>query len=501
MLNWKVNIVSRLMAACFLYCIFLPFLSHASVTITIGNGSGLPGSQENQVLVSLENPDSAVKGVQVDICDVDDFLSCTGCETTGRASGLSCSMNDEQGNGCVRVLLFSLTGDLIDEGTGPIINLTYEVSADAPEEECRALQPEEVKISDESKSLPPEEITSVSGEFCFGDSTPTTTTTTEPTTTTTAPTTTTTAPTTTTTIFSSYKVYISPLSATLKSGAALQFNASTTYDEEEAEGIYTWQIVPESNIGSTINGDGLFVAGDNTADSDIEEIVKVTDIAHDNVSATATLTIKAREQSPPECAVTISPLSATIAQGDMLLFGASTTGDCDTPQFEWSLTSDTDNSSIEPLGDTCFYTAGVNYSNEPLTDVMVVTDTANDVSAEAEVTVIMPEESVNIKISPDSVWKSHWIPLPRLIFIEGEGTHFNASNTTITFEPPEAVFQLLTIVFNDIFIWDIILVMPGWLAGRENKTVTITVTTGDEAAQGNIEIKSLPLIFESEEKF
>jgi hypothetical protein len=31
--------------------------------------------------------------------------------------------------------------------------------------------------------------------------------------------------------------------------------------------------------------------------------------------------------------------------------------------------------------------------------------------------------------------------------------------------------------------------------------VTVTVTTGDEAVQGNIEIKSLPLIFESEEKF
>ena len=53
----------------------------------------------------------------------------------------------------------------------------------------------------------------------------------------------------------------------------------------------------------------------------------------------------------------------------------------------------------------------------------------------------------------------------------------------------------------NIGIWDIILVMPGRLTGKENKTVTVTVTTGDEAVQGNIEIKSLPLIFESEEKF
>jgi hypothetical protein len=72
MLNWKVNTVSRLMSACFLYCIFFPFLSHASVTLTIGDGSGDPGSTGNPVSISLDNPDVAVQGFQVDVCDAAD---------------------------------------------------------------------------------------------------------------------------------------------------------------------------------------------------------------------------------------------------------------------------------------------------------------------------------------------------------------------------------------------------------------------------------------------
>ena len=66
---------------------FSQLLCHASVTLTVGNGSGLPGSQGNQILVSLENPDGAVKGVQADICDVDDYLSLSS-KALDKAAGL-----------------------------------------------------------------------------------------------------------------------------------------------------------------------------------------------------------------------------------------------------------------------------------------------------------------------------------------------------------------------------------------------------------------------------
>ena len=132
-------------------------------TITMGNGSGLPGTQNSQVEISLQNPNDKSKGMQVDVCDVDDYLSCTVCETTGRASEFTCSFNELE-NGCVRIILFSF-GDLIDEGTGAILNLTYKVSEEAPAGECRNLNLENIQVTDENNN--PLEPTVIQGKFCF----------------------------------------------------------------------------------------------------------------------------------------------------------------------------------------------------------------------------------------------------------------------------------------------------------------------------------------------
>ena len=79
----------------------------------VGDGSALPGSTGSPVLVNLDNPSDGIKGIQVDVCDVDDFLSCTTCDTTERTTDFSCSTN-ELPNGCCRILLFSLGGDFIE---------------------------------------------------------------------------------------------------------------------------------------------------------------------------------------------------------------------------------------------------------------------------------------------------------------------------------------------------------------------------------------------------
>ena len=130
---------------CFLI-LYLP-LSHADVILTIGNGSGMPGSSNNPVEVSLENLDDPVRVVQLDICDVDDYLFCTTCETTERTFSFICEAY-EQKNGCVGVILFSPTCNLIDEDVGPIFTLKYNVSEEAPPGECRDLNPENVIVSD-----------------------------------------------------------------------------------------------------------------------------------------------------------------------------------------------------------------------------------------------------------------------------------------------------------------------------------------------------------------
>lgn len=259
------------------------------VTLTIGDGSGLPGSSGNPVEVSLENPNDKVNGLQVDICDVDDYLSCTACETAARTSVFSCSI-EEQKDGCCRVIIISFASDSIEEGTGPIFTITYDVTGEAPAGECRDLNPEGVKVSDEIGEISPEDVITEPGEFCFSSSSTTTTTTT-----------------TTTTIPS-------------------------------------------------------------------------------------------------------------------------------------------------------------------------------------------------INVSPDPIWKSHWILLPYLMVIAGEGTHFNFFNTTLAYEPSGVVFPFLPLIWSELYIWDIILVMPSWLAGEEDQMVTVTVTTEteNEVVKGDFEIKSLPFIFDQE---
>ena len=56
-------------------------------------------------------------------------------------------------------------------------------------------------------------------------------------------------------------------------------------------GIYEWEIVPASTIGSTVDN-GIVKTGLNLTGSEVLEHVKVTDIAHNNATASATISVK-----------------------------------------------------------------------------------------------------------------------------------------------------------------------------------------------------------------
>ena len=130
------------------------------IIIAVGNGSASPGTENVSVNVSMDNADP-IKGIQMDICDQGDNLICTGCETTARASDFQCITN-ELDHGCVRLVLISFEGDLIDVGTGPLFSLSYDVADDAPSE-CISLTPEGTNVSDEN-TIPVSATTEV-GEF------------------------------------------------------------------------------------------------------------------------------------------------------------------------------------------------------------------------------------------------------------------------------------------------------------------------------------------------
>jgi hypothetical protein len=160
-----ISFIQLVIGLCFLTSP-LSLSQAADVTLTVGDGLGLPGSSEN-IVVSLDNLHDKVKGVQVDVCDAGDYLSCTECETTERTSGYDCSTN-ELDDGCCRVILIHFTSGLIEKGTGPAFTLKYDVSVGVPGGECRDLNPKELKVSDESGNpFPSSDIASGSGEFCF----------------------------------------------------------------------------------------------------------------------------------------------------------------------------------------------------------------------------------------------------------------------------------------------------------------------------------------------
>ncbi len=82
--------------------------------------------------------------------------------------------------------------------------------------------------------------------------------------------------------------------------------------------------------------------------------------------------------------------------------------------------------------------------------------------------------------------------------IAGNNTHFKRFNSRLSFEPPLMVFPCFPIVWDEIYIWNFIWVMPGWLAGFEDQTVTATVTTGDEVVSDDFTISLLPFILDQE---
>jgi hypothetical protein len=95
----------------------------------------------------------------------------------------------------------------------------------------------------------------------------------------------------------------------------------------------------------------------------------------------------------------------------------------------------------------------------------------------------------SINISPNPIWKTHWIPLPCLIMIAGNKTNFVVLKTELLYEPSGAVFSFFPLVVNKLYIWDLVWVMPGWLTGFEDETVSLTVTTDSEVMEDNFKIK------------
>ena len=160
----KHMIVGMLLTFSFYFMVAPPLLIHAAdVTLTVGNGSGFPGSPDNVVEVSLDNPSDIVKGLQVDIGS---HFTCTECTPNpDRAPQFYC-FTSELNDGSCRVILFAFGfAEEIQIGNGPILSINYSIKENVPAEACTALHAGGVKVSGENnQSL---DVVSVEGELCF----------------------------------------------------------------------------------------------------------------------------------------------------------------------------------------------------------------------------------------------------------------------------------------------------------------------------------------------
>ena len=110
------------------------------------------------------------------------------------------------------------------------------------------------------------------------------------------------------------------------------------------------------------------------------------------------------------------------------------------------------------------------------TDVSTTTTTADvTTTTTTPVTTTTTAPSSNISVSPDSIPRSRWIPLPAILY-----------------SPDRAVTALPPLVLSAELIWQTVLVNPAWLAGAGNQTVTVTVDGGSD----DFDINLLPFILD-----
>ena len=100
----------------------------------------------------------------------------------------------------------------------------------------------------------------------------------------------------------------------------------------------------------------------------------------------------------------------------------------------------------------------------------------------------------NISVSPETIPRSRWIPLPAILAIQGNGTNFEQRVSKPTYSPENALFELPALVLNSELIWQMVFVNPTLLCEQGDQTVTVTM----DGASGDFVIKLLPLILDEE---
>ncbi len=374
-----LSLYFTIIACSFLF--FIPFSPAQNVVVRIGSGEGTPGSQGNGVAVSLENT-VGLRGLQLAILDENNYLSATGCSTIGRASTLTCDINEKQ-YGWTILQLYSFGGDLIGPGNGPILNISYAVKGNAPPEECITLRilkkarEIESKASDENKI--PLSLTTISGQFCF-------------------------------------------LENTDEEDEETEENAENLDDatEESMSETSTNQLSPGSNR-INFSGGALQPTASNMQETETATVRSGgSSFRQPSTRGTASAPQESRRSTPASTStpvsnvsgssrtrVIVSPETATLTSGDLIILDPQTLDEGIVVKGDYTYEITPTSSIGSTISADGQFTAGINRSSEDIEETIKVTDTAHENASTSVVIIVAgtgePSSECELSISPSSV--------------------------------------------------------------------------------------------------
>ena len=219
-------------------------------------------------------------------------------------------------------------------------------------------------------------------------------------------------------------VTVSPSTATVAQGSTQQFTATVTGTNNPPQTI-TWT-VSGATTGTSISSTGLLTVGANQTPGSLT--VRATSTLDTSRNATAAVTVPV--PPPTVTGVTVSPSTATVAQGTTHQFSATIAGANNPAQtVTWTVTGGTTGTSISSTG---LLTVAANQTPGSLT-VRATSTADTSRNGTATVTVPVPNPTVTgVTISPEAVT------------VNQGGTQQFTATVVGTNDPPQGVTWTVT---------------------------------------------------------
>jgi len=131
-------------------------------TLSVVDTSGVPGSANNLLNVELDNT-VGVAGVQFTLTFDGNLLATTSANTTARTSHMNFGYSSWADS--IKVLMYSIAGDSISPGTGPIVEILFNIDSSAVAGDSALLHLKDAILSDPHAQ--PISVNTVDGWFHF----------------------------------------------------------------------------------------------------------------------------------------------------------------------------------------------------------------------------------------------------------------------------------------------------------------------------------------------